>query len=363
VQRLLQAWHRKRRGRLLLVALAVHEAVASIGDQEFDRADIVLVGFVDGSWPHFEGLARAGLACDRDAGGKVEIDDLRAAAEAFRRSQALLAADELQAWLDERNLSRAALTAHLRRRVLVATHAGELDEIVARNPVPVDDVAGILLAEATFQGIIRRCADTAVEWAGAPGDVGLGPSEPALAVAADVRRSAAGRILDLEDAELAARIGRLLDLRATYERWVASVATESAVRACIDAHRMDWLRFDYVELRFDGDAEASEGAMCLREDGLEVGDVARMARAALSEGSVLLGGADRAVASLLVAAQPGDVVGPLPGDGGTSRLLVVTGRVPPTGDDPTLVARAGQEVVAAALEPLVAGMVRWHAPL
>ncbi|HTJ76322.1 MAG TPA: hypothetical protein VL337_13265, partial [Acidimicrobiales bacterium] len=99
------------------------------------------------------------------------------------------------------------------------------------------------------------------------------------------------------------------------------------------------------------------------EDGLEVGDVARMARAALSEGSVLLGGADRAVASLLVGAQPGDVVGPLPGEGATSRLLVVTGRVPPTGDDPALVDRARQEVVTAALEPLVAGMVRWHAPL
>lgn len=358
----LRAWHRRGR-RLLLAALAVHEAVASIGDQEFDRTDIVLVGFVDGSWPPFEGLARAGLACDRDAGGKVGVDDLRQAAVAFRRSRGLLASDELDAWLEARDLSRAALTAYLRRRVLVEAHAGELDEVIQRNPVSKDDVAAILLAEAACDGIMRRCATTAVEWAGAPGDAGLGSSEAALAVAADVRSSAASRVLDLDDAQLATRIGSLLDLRAAFECWAASVASKPAIAACIDAHRMDWLRFDYVELGFDGDDAAREAAMCLREDGLEVGDVARTAGAALTERSLLLGAADRSVASLLVAAQPGDVLGPMPAEGATSRLLVVASRLPPTGDDPALVARARQELVAAALEPLLAGMVRWHAPL
>ena len=345
----------------------MRDAVVSIRGHAFDRPDIVLVGFVDGSWPAFERSARDGLACDRDAGGRAAAEEVRAAAAAFRRSRGLLAADELEAWLVERDLSRAALTAYLRRRVHVEAHAGELDEIVARNPVSVDDVAGILVAEAACDGIMDRCATTAAEWAAvaeaAAADITVGSPEAAVALAARVGASAASRILDLGDEELAARIGRLLGLRAAFECWVTNVANEAATAACIDAHRMDWLRFDCVELRFDREDAAREGAMCLREDGLQADEVARMAGAALSSRSVVLAEADRALASLLVAAEPGDVVGPVPGDGGTSRLLVVTARVPPSNDDPALTGRARDELVAAGLEPLVAGMVRWHAPL
>ena len=339
----------------------VREPAVRVGRHDFDRADLVLVGFVDGSWPALERSVAAGLAAER-TGGPADPGALRDAAVAFRRARGLLAADELDAWLDAHDVSRDDLTGYLRRRVLrESVHMG-------LDPVPVEDVAAVLEVEAACDGILATCADSAASWAAAAQATGLpdtttGDEAAVATVAGAVAASAASLILDLDVDDLLRRIDRLLGLRAAYDRFVTAVTGDDAIRDCLAAHQLDWLRVRAVELTFDDEGAAEEGAMCLCEDKLAPEEVARLAGAQLAERTVALDGATPELAALLVSARPGDVVGPVVDPAGRHRLLVVADRLPPAADDPAMRERAGRELVAAALEPVMAGAVRRHAAL
>lgn len=338
------------------------DAVVSVGGRHFDRADLVLVGFVDGSWPAFERSVAAGLAAAR-TGATPDPAAVHDAALAFRRARGLLAADELDAWLAGHDVSREEWTAYLRRRVL-------RDSTPVGGQVPVDEVAGVLETEAACDGILARRVDTVVGWAATAdadaagmADLTSGDAAAAVALAGQVASSAASRILGLDGEDLRRRIEALLRLRAAYDRFVAGVTGDDAIRDCLAVHQLDWLRVRAVDLTFADEGAAGEGAMCLREDGLAPEEVARLAGAALAERTVALDEVTPELAALLVSAQPGDVVGPVPDPAGGTRLFVVASRLPPTADDPGLRERAGRELVAAALEPLTAGAVRRHARL
>jgi hypothetical protein len=308
------------------------------------------------------------LARQRLGGGDADADAVRMLAIAFRRARRLIAGDELASWLTERGLSRGDWTGYLRRQVLREREPNELAEIVARHPVPLEEVTMILLSEAVCDGILLRCANTAVAWAAAAHDSGI-DSTAATAdgvvagVAAEVAASAASRVFDLYGPEVGVRLARLLALRASHERFVTRVAGDRALRECFDGHRLGWLRLRGIELRFDDEGSAQEGAMCLREDRLVPADVARLAGAGLVEQVSLLEDAPPHLAPLLAGAQVGDIVGPYTDPAGRKCILSVAAREPPSPDDPELRERARRELVGAALEPLMVGTVRWHGSL
>lgn len=335
----------------------------------------MLAGFIDGTWPEFERSVQAGLACELAAATAVSRTDpdlTRSVAVAFRRERGLLAGDQLRTWLAERGVTPDDWAAYLRRSVLRERCVESLDGILARQPVPVEDVARILPAEVACNGILRRCATTVIGWAAAASSPALGvaPERPqpdhrrVEALTHDVTNSAAGsRLIDLGTADIPMRLGRLLALRAAYEWFLDEVSSEVALRGCLDSYRLAWLRFRGTELRCASHGAAREALMCLREDGLDPGEVVRLAGAELRELAIVLQEAEPALASLLVSAQPGDVLGPLEDDAGRIRLLLITERVAPSLGDPELFERARREVVRAALESLTAGMVRWHGDL
>lgn len=341
----------------------MRDASVSVGRHEFDRVDLVLIGFLDGTWPAFERSVAAGLAAERAGGDQVDAGAVHDAAVAFRRARRLLAADELEAWLTAHDLSREDLTAYLRRRVM-------RDAAPASAPadVPFDEVAGVLDVEVACEGILAACADTAVRWAaaaeaGATADTTTVDEAAAAIVAGEVAASAAHRWLDRDLDDLPRRIDRLLRLRAAYDRFVAAVTDDSAIRDCLADHQLDWLRVRVLELVFDDDGAAEEGAMCLREDGLAPDEVARLAGATLAERTVAVDAVPSELAALLVSAEPGEVVGPIVDPAGQYRVFVMVDRLPPAPDDPAVRERASRELVAAALELAIAGAVRRHAAL
>lgn len=343
----------------------MHDVVVSIRDQDFDLADVVLVGFVEGTWLPFEQSIAAGLACEAAAEGLETADDVRRAAITFRRARHLIAGDELDDWLIARNLSRDDWRGYLRRHCLRQRFAGQLAGIVARYPVSPLQVAEFLPVEMPCDGILQRCATTLVEWAAPVAESGGDSRDMAAALvsalAADVSASAATTVLDVGTHDLHRRLGRLLALRASFERFVERVSGDVAIGRFLAGRRLDWLRLQCRELGVDSGDAAHEVVMCLREDGLEPEEVARLAGAQLVERTVAVEDVRPALAVRLVSALPGDVIGPLPGDDGASRVLLVDARLFPSVDDPVMRKRARSELVAAALEPLLAGAVRWHA--
>ena len=93
----------------------------------------------------------------------LPAEAVRAAATVFRYERNLLAAEELEAWLDARGLTVSDWNGYLRRLVLRERWADELEQIEAEFAVGDDEVEAALRAEAVCTGFLRRAAERLAE--------------------------------------------------------------------------------------------------------------------------------------------------------------------------------------------------------
>jgi hypothetical protein len=108
---------------------------------------------------------------------------------------------------------------------------------------------------------------------------------------------------------------------------------------------------------------AREGAMCLRDDGMTLEEVARSASLDVFDRQDLyVGDADPDVRDALLAATPGELVGPLKW-GDTYALFLIHDKMLPSVDDPAVHHRALDAVLRLALEREAASRVTWHKTL
>jgi hypothetical protein len=146
------------------------------------------------------------------------------------------------------------------------------------------------------------------------------------------------------------------------ERFAAQATTPAAIEREIELRRLSWLRFEVERLALP-DAEAAHAAAArLREDGLPLGVVAARTGAALTRERVELGEASIKLASRLLAAAPGTVVGPV-AHRGEHVLVQVRSRIPAGAADAELRARAERHVLARALARELAPLIEWHEPV
>jgi hypothetical protein len=348
------------------------EPVLSFQDRAFDRIDLTLVAFIVGTWPAFESSVASGIAFERQSnhvGESVDDSAVRDLALAFRRARGLIAGDELHAWLAERDLSQAQWRAWLNR--CVGRELGAPPPIGNQRTVSREEVAAIVLTDAIFDGILERSAATLIDWLSAARSPELGTAssrsvnsaERVTALTAEVASSAAAIALDLHATQISARLEPLCALEDAYERLIQQIATDAALSTTLRAHYIDWQRFDITELRFTDVAAAREAVMCVREDQLTPEEVASLGGAALNHTSILLAEAEPDLAPLLLSAHANDVLGPLAGEDGGNLVLQIQRRILPSLDDDELRQRSRDELIRTALEPLRAGMVRWHAHL
>ena len=99
--------------------------------------------------------------------------------------------------------------------------------------------------------------------------------------------------------------------------------------------------------------------MCVRLDGRELAEVAADAGAQLHEISVLLDDAEPILRTRLLAANPGDLFGPLATED-RSPIGAVLRRIPPSLDDPEVRHHAEDTVIRRALAAEVNRHVHWH---
>ena len=178
----------------------------------------------------------------------MPAETLRAAATVFRYEHNLLAAEELEAWLDARGLSTADWNGYLRRSLLRERWADDLEQVAAEFPVGEDDVEASLRAEAVCSGFLRRAAERLAE-------------DAALAATDDAEDSGdRGALIAALIREADAARGRAPSL--------------PEVEHEIAAHGLDWIRIEAETLEL-ADAEAArEAALCVRVDGRTLADVA-----------------------------------------------------------------------------------------
>jgi hypothetical protein len=325
----------------------------SYGEISFGVADLVLAGYVAGTWPVLIDDLRRSI--------RVEVDPAaaKAAAIAFRRERGLLAGEDLRAWLHERELSSEELGAHLRRVVALAEGAGH-DEIAPA--ASSEEIADVLRAEAVFSGALRDCGQLLAHWcAAARGRDTLDalPDAPAEEVIALARADEVSGLDALPPELLESRARRAAALSAEFEAFRSEVASDEALERTLRRHRLDWQRYRYREAVFAEEPAALEAAMCVRDDAMSLEEVAGMARVAVAERTQLLYEVDKHMNGVLVSTPPGQLAGPHPHEGGFS-LVEVLERRSPAIEDQDLLARARAELVDDGLERHLVGRVVWH---
>ena len=107
---------------------------------------------------------------------------------------------------------------------------------------------------------------------------------------------------------------------------------------------------------------ARELVLSVREDGLGLDEVAADARVAVHKTEGSLGTLPPVLRDPLLAACPGDVLGPIPLDGRFA-VFVLDDKIMPSLDDPDILAWATTAILDSWIERQIEDRVRWHAPL
>jgi hypothetical protein len=301
----------------------------SVGDRPLFRVDeavytwnhVVERARLSGAWAELEDEARGGLGalCDLDARGEApDAEDVEDAARSFRYARGLLAGDELESWLGSRGLSFGAWQSYLRR---------SLARDLAPEAQPVGEVAA---AEVWVEGI---CSGALEELA----------------------------------AELAALVAvlpetppdRLVD---EYEDFCRAAASHAAIVREIDANGLDWVRVSHAAALFPDEDSAAEAALCVRADGEALLEVAARAGVELEERVDWMDEVGPELQARFLAAEAGDLVGPVRTEGGFA-LAHVRAKTPPSAEDEEVRSRAADAVSERAVARRVEERVVWVEPL
>ena len=337
--------------------------------------DIVLAGHLWGEWPALEQRVRDGLAClarldDLDEGDADGLDeaDVDAAATEFRYARDLVAAADLEAWLERRGLTLEAWLDFIRRSLLRERWAHDLDGIRDEYELDEDEVAEAVTCEAVCSGLAGRLAERLAARAAVfvhvrdkPGAVadGIEGDEPTPPVGEDLLDRA---LPSLSTESRHQRLEILGRLEAAWRRFSDRMAPSDALRGLIAARRLDWMRLSVQTVVTSDDELAREVALCMREDRRPLEEVAAEAGLRAETAEWWLEDVEPGVRDTLAGAVPGDIVGPLTSKQGLLVLMIVDKRLP-SEDDPVVRARAEQALLARTVDHEVANRVTWHATL
>ena len=308
----------------------------TVAGRTYAWEDVLLAAELRGDLGELERQTRQGLACLHRL--EVEPDALpaetfRAAATVFRYEHNLLAAEELEAWLDARGLSTADWNGYLRRSLLRERWADDLEQVAAGFPVGEDEVEASLRAEAVCSGFLRRAAERLAE------DAALAATDGAE---------------DIGDrAALIATLIREADAARGRAPSLPEVEHEIA------AHGLDWIRIEAETLELTDGEAAREAALCIRVDGRTLADVADECGLPANVLVLYLADAEPELRTALISASPGELIGPIERGAGHV-LLQIHGKTEPNADDPEVERRAAAVLTARAIERELRDRVLWH---
>ncbi len=274
-----------------------------------------------GDWDVVARDVRTGVAALRELelhGLALDDDEIEAARREFRYARGLLSGDDLAAWLDQHGVTLPEWHAYLERRIA----RGKVPEPASTSEVAQSEVDACIWPDAVFSGRLGELAEALARL------LAIAPEKPLEA------------------------------LEESFESFCRSMISDRAVAHEIEVHRLEWIRLEYETIAFDDEDAAHEAFFCVRSDGDSLGTVADRAGEVLERRVDWLEGMEPELASKLLAARPGDLVGPLTTQG-RLRLALLRAKIPPSPDDDAVRARAADAVVERAVEHVTNERVVW----
>jgi hypothetical protein len=157
------------------------------------------------------------------------------------------------------------------------------------------------------------------------------------------------------------RVNLLARIDQGAEAFRRSAVTAEAIRREIGHHHTEWIRIDSRAIAFEDEAGAREAAMCMREDGLPLDEVAAAAHATVAESRFYLDDLDLEFRNLFLGARPIDVLGPIFFEGAHTLFRVVD-KVMPSEQDPEILQRAEAGVAGRLVAAQAQQRVQWQLP-
>lgn len=329
--------------------------VVRVGERTYAWRDVVLFAMATGEWEPFIATLSLGVACAADAethGDWPDDSALDDAATTFRYDRDLLTSDETEAWLERHGLDLDCWSDALMRQVLRADRG---DRVIAEALGRDDLDDATLIAEGVCSGVFDRWAGMLAARAAVAHLQQAPPAHDSDAAAAIVARHAAwlDGLTDI-DAQLAPIVTAIAADRAA----VDAAITAEALAVHVDRARLDWVRVDLERITFPSLDAAREAALCVREDGLTLSEVAIESRLPVVDARTLLDALDPALRDAVLSASPGDTIGPIETPGGAVVAHVV-GKAAATLDDPLVRARAERSVIDSLRERALVSQARW----
>jgi hypothetical protein len=329
--------------------------LVTVGDTEISYDDVVLAGYFTGEWDALVQRCADGLR--RDAAAIVPAEDLRTAAERFRRQRRLASSHDLHAWLDERDLTFADWEGFLRRDLL----SGDSTTPLEAAGGPEADFANALRADAFCAGFWSVGGARVVSWAVAATLTAHDADEVDLARVRDA-------VANDPVAPFAGR-GEWIDQRtAVLGCWLAAyqglddvVANDAALAATLNDDWSKWSILTIDSCAVASESAAREAISCSNDDAMELEEIARRAHSSIEHRRVRSGDLADGLAPLLLSTPLGEAVGPLR-LGGEWSVVWVRERAAASLEDPTVRAHATATLVDAAVANASKGLMTWRAP-
>jgi hypothetical protein len=148
-------------------------------------------------------------------------------------------------------------------------------------------------------------------------------------------------------------------LDRAYEAFCTAVATPTAVEQELNRHTLDWLVVGWQFLACEDEDRIREAALCVRQDAIDLGEVARIAGIGVERRLDCVEELPAELYPHLLAAPVGTLLGPVHAD---HRYVVaeVLKRRAPSADDPDALERGRAAVVARAVRRALTERVSWH---
>jgi hypothetical protein len=322
------------------------QVVFSVGSEQYRWDDVILSARLRGEWDDLEKQLRDGLACLKrldEEEEEIDPDELQAAANDFRYERDLVSAEEAEAWLDRRHLGVEEWMEYIQRALLRQKWAEQLAEISERFPVTTEEIRSHLRAEAICSGHLARFARALAE-----------------------RASAHARALESgwieHQGQSAEAVRRIRMLEASYRCFCDHVVDPRGLKNQVDSHRLDWIRFDCRYVVFAQEQMAREAALCARDDGTPLDEIAASGGFALQGAVLYLDDIEPSLRDRFLAAERGALIGPLDWDNAYG-IFSIMDKVMPTLDDPEIKRRARAALLEVAINREISNRVTWHARL
>lgn len=335
------------------------------GERDYTFRDVVdwalIAGHLYPLWREF----RHTLECDREAEKHdLEADDdaVSDASIQFRYKYDLITAEETEKWLGERGLDLSDFSAHFVRKYWGQSYSGEVATPDVSYEKASAEEKDLFLITLIVDGEMERLSLELSRRVAA--EVGAEP--PAAAEVAAVRADFLARAkIEKVDSWLRAMgrdeawLDETLKAEAIYRKSVDALTSEKELVRELNPLRLLMTRFEIETVEVDSKDAASEVVACVRDDGMQMEEVATEGRYPFNRHDVLLEDIAPETQPRFLSVKAGTLMEPV-GRGEGYEVMRVTVRTEPTLADPAVRTRLEQRLSARHFSEIIAKRIAWR---